>query len=62
MSMKPVVNESFGTIGNAVTNPIKTSHYGEITNSVTNVKATSGNPNPANSGAGTTTKGPVPSA
>lgn len=61
MSMKPVMNEPFGTVGNACTEPKKEPHYGSVGNAITNTAAT-GNPNPTNSGAGTTTKGPVPTA
>ena len=61
MSMKPVMNEPFGTVGNAETQPSKRGHYDSVGNAITNNAAT-GNPNPANAGAQTTQKGPVPGA
>ena len=61
MGMKPPMNEPFGTVGNAVSQPQKRGHYDQIPGTVTTSKAT-GNPNPTNAGAGTTQKGPVPHA
>jgi hypothetical protein len=59
MGMKPPMHEPFGPIGNAVTEPKKKGHYDGVQNAVTTMKQT-GNPNAVNAGAGTTTKGPVP--
>jgi hypothetical protein len=61
MGMKPVMNEPFGTVGNACTQPKKESNYATVQNEITTMKSTS-DPNPTNAGAGTTTKGPVPTA
>lgn len=61
MGMKPPMHEPFGNIVNAVNQPEKESHYGGVQNAVTSMGAT-GDPNPTNAGAGTTTKGPVPTA
>jgi hypothetical protein len=62
MSMKPVMNEPLGVIGNAVNNPHRTGHFDSIPGTVTTMKPTGTNTNPANAGAGTTPKGPTPGA
>jgi hypothetical protein len=61
MGMKPPMHEPFGSVGNAETEPTKQAHYTGVQNAVTSMKST-GDPNPENAGAGTSTKGPVPSA
>jgi hypothetical protein len=61
MGMKPPMNEPLGSVTNAETTAKKTGHYDGVQNAVTGMKST-GNPNPTNSGAGTTQKGPVPGA
>lgn len=57
------MNEPFGTIANVENQPKKTSNYATVANAGagTSMKPTQ-NPNPENAGAGTTTKGPVPTA
>jgi hypothetical protein len=61
MSLKPPMNEPFGSVQNAVTTPKKVDHYAQVAGTVTTTKPT-GNPCPANSGAGTHVSGPVPGA
>lgn len=62
MGMKPLGNETFGTIGNVENNPRKTGHYDGVANcEMPNVAPTSGNANPANLEV-KPTKGPVPGA
>jgi hypothetical protein len=59
MGMKPPMFEQGRPVANAVTQPHPQDHYAGVANAVTSTKPT-GNPNPTNAGAGTTTTGPVP--
>ncbi len=61
MGMKPVMNEPFGTVMGATTQPSKKGHYEGVANTTTTMKET-GNPNPGGIPSTTTTKGPVPKA
>jgi hypothetical protein len=61
MSMKPPMWEGGRPVTNAVTQPRMIEHYAQVTNAVTSTKPT-GNPEPTNTGHGTTTTGPIPGA
>jgi hypothetical protein len=61
MGMKPVTPPEHGGPANVCTSSKSTSHYAQVANTNTSNKPTE-NPQPANSGAGTTTKGTVPKA
>lgn len=61
MGMKPPTPVQYGGIANTVGGPKNVGHYDGIQNTVTNIHPTE-DPTPANAGACTTTKGPVPHA